>query len=459
MANTQVIRWAKAKTGPGGKVYPRLTGGRFNTIRVAFVVLTQLVFFGLPWLEWGSRQAVLFDMVEQRIYLFGLVLMPQDLVYLAALLIACALGLFAWTTLAGRLWCGNACPQTVYSEIMLWIERGVEGDRMARMKLDAGPMTARKLGLKLLKHGLMITFSLWVGFTFVAWFTPLRPLLAAGSLAEFGYWTLAWLLMYAAFTYVLAGLAREKVCQHMCPYARFQGVMFDPDTLIVSYDAARGEPRKGQTGAAAAKSSCIDCGICVQVCPVGIDIRDGLQYECIGCAACIDACDAVMDKVGAPRGLIRFSTQNAMQGQIAARPVWRRPRVLVYSVLFASIGVGMTAGLLNHSPYKLNVLRDRAFLVRETDDGWLENGYQLRVINASETAQRFELAVEGLPQARITMENPSIDVGPNAVATVYARVQAAGEGLARGSHPLHFILRPAGQSGAKVSEKASFLAD
>jgi cytochrome c oxidase accessory protein FixG len=291
------------------KIYPRAVHGWFAGWRVALVLLTQLVFYGLPWLEWNGRQAVLFDLAARKFYIFGLVLWPQDFIYLTLLLVVSALALFLFTAVAGRLWCGYACPQTVYTEIFMWIERRIEGDRGHRMKLDGEPFGPRKLVLKAVKHALWIAIAAWTGVTFVGYFTPIRELSGAVAAFALGPWETFWVLFYGLATYGNSGALREQVCKYMCPYARFQGAMFDADTLIISYDPNRGEPRGSRSRAAERRllglGDCVDCGICVQVCPTGIDIRDGLQYECIGCAACIDACNQVMDKMRYPRGLIR----------------------------------------------------------------------------------------------------------------------------------------------------------
>jgi len=327
------------------KVYPRTVKGRFSSWRWAFVWLTQLVFYGLPWLQWateqGSRQAVLFDLAARRFYLFGYVLYPQDFIYLTGLLVASALSLFLFTAVAGRLWCGFACPQTVYTEMFLWIERKVEGDRPHRIKLDAGGLTLEKMAKKSTKHVLWGGLALWTGFTFVGYFTPISELGLAFLQARMGSWEVFWVFFYAFATYGNAGFLREQVCKYMCPYARFQSAMFDKDTLIVSYDTVRGEPRgtRGRRDDLVAKGlgSCIDCTMCVQVCPTGIDIRDGLQIECIGCAACIDACDGIMDKMGYPRGLISYTTEHNLSGQ---KTHLLRPRLIGYAVaLLAMIGL------------------------------------------------------------------------------------------------------------------------
>ena len=389
-------------------IYPRAVHGVFATWRWALIIFTQVIFYGLPWLTWNGRQAVLFDLGARRFYIFDLVLWPQDFIFLTGILIISALSLFLFTAVAGRLWCGYACPQTVYTELFMWIERHIEGDRSKRMKLDREPWSARKIGIKAAKHGVWIAVALWTGITFVGYFTPIRTLIGEFFAVNLGPWETFWVLFYGFATYGNAGWMREQVCKYMCPYARFQGVMFDPDTLIITYDPSRGEPRGSRSKSvdhrAKGLGDCVDCEICVQVCPTGIDIRNGLQYECIACGACIDGCDQVMDKMGYPRGLIRYSTENAMQGKYAEEPTALRkvashvlrPRVLIYSAILGTVIAAMAVTLALRVPVKLNVLKDRANLVRETNDGWMENVYRLQIMNTSETPHQFR-AVRARP--------------------------------------------------------------
>jgi cytochrome c oxidase accessory protein FixG len=444
------------------KLYPRSVTGLFARWRWFFVFLTQLVFYGLPWLEWGQRQAVLFDLGARRFYLFGIVLYPQDFIYLTGLLVISALSLFLFTAVAGRLWCGFTCPQTVYTEIFLWIERKVEGDRSARMRLDAEPASARKLLKKGTKHFLWIALSLWTGFTFVGYFTPIQTLWAEAFTLSFGPWEWFWVNFYAIATYGNAGFLREQVCKYMCPYARFQSAMFDRDTLIVSYDAARGEPRGARSRkddlSTLALGACVDCTLCVQVCPTGIDIREGLQYECIGCAACIDVCDTVMDKMNYPRGLIRFSTQNAMAGQWSKAQLWRRvrrPRVLVYSAILLALCVGLLWSLLERTPLKVDVVRDRAALSRIVAGGKLENVYRLQIMNATEQPQRYRITASGLEGLALASES-EVDIGPAESRWVAVRLQIGYGSATPGSHAIEFNVGDvAGVS--HVSEKSIFL--
>lgn len=301
------------------KIYSRAVTGKLFTWRWIMIWITQIVFYGTPWLIWGDRQAILFDLNAHRFYIFGLVLFPQDLIYLATILIISALALFLFTAVAGRLWCGFACPQSVYTEMFMWIERKVEGDRSARIRLDSTSWTINKIYKKILKHGIWITLALWTGFTFIGYFAPIRGLFTDLLAWNLGAWQVFWFAFYSFATYGNAGFMREQVCKYMCPYARFQAVMFDKDTLIVAYDNHRGDPRGGRSRKDDAKNKglgdCIDCTLCVQVCPTGIDIRNGLQYECISCGACADVCDSVMKDMGYEPGLVKFTTENGMQNK------------------------------------------------------------------------------------------------------------------------------------------------
>ncbi|NGZ83338.1 cytochrome c oxidase accessory protein CcoG [Duganella aceris] len=397
MSEQQVISMYAARE----EIYPREAKGRYARLRWLFVWLTQLAFYGAPWLQWNGRQALLFDLGARKFYIFGLVLWPQDFIYLALLLIICAYLLFLATAVAGRVWCGFACPQTVYTEIFLWLERKIEGPRSARIALDRQPPSAAKFARKSAKHLAWGAVALWTGFTFVGYFTPIKLLgMEVFSLA-FGPWEWFWVLFYAFATYGNAGWMREQVCKYMCPYARFQSAMFDPDTLIITYDAKRGEPRGPLSKNAHGNGgSCIDCTLCVQVCPTGIDIRNGLQYECIGCAACIDACNGVMDKLGQPRGLIRYSTERALDRGYTPTEIRRRTlrtRVKVYSGILVLIVAATGAALCWRVPLKLDVIRDRGALGREVEEGMIENVYRLQIMNTSEQAHVYRIGVSGLP--------------------------------------------------------------
>ena len=444
------------------KIYPRSVSGLFSNWRWAMVVLTQLVFYGLPWLEWGQRQAILFDLGVRRFYIFGLVLYPQDFIYLTGILVISALSLFLFTAVAGRLWCGYACPQTVYTEMFLWIEKKIEGDRSARMRRDAKPLSVDKLWRKTAKHAAWLIVALWTGFTFVGYFTPIKELGVEFIQMSMSSWEVFWTFFYGFATYGNAGFMREQVCKHMCPYARFQSAMFDKDTLIVTYDEKRGEPRGARSKKADLSTlnlgSCVDCSLCVQVCPTGIDIRKGLQYECIGCGACVDVCDTVMDKVGYPRGLVKYTTQNAMaQGWTQSQTLRHvlRPRVLIYTSILGSIVLAMVVSLSMRTLFKVDVVRDRGVMARVVSAGKIENVYRLQVMNATEALQRYKITVSGLPGLVVTSEN-EVAVAATEAQWLPVRVQAPPEAAAPGSHVIQFQIDSLDSPGQLI-EKSAFL--
>lgn len=451
------------------KIYPREVLGLFVKWRWVLVWFTQIVFYGLPWLTWGDRQAVLFDLGVRRFYLFKLVLYPQDFIYLTGLLIIAAYGLFLFTAVAGRLWCGFACPQSVYTEIFMWIERRFEGDRAKRMKLDKSPLSFDKLWRKAGTQVSWIVVALWTGFTFVGYFTPIRVLTHEALTLGMGPWEMFWSLFYGFATYGNAGYMREQVCKYMCPYARFQSAMFDRDTLIVSYDTKRGEPRGSRSRKADAKSmgqgDCIDCTLCVQVCPTGIDIRKGLQYECIGCAACIDVCDTVMDKMGTPRGLIRYATLNSMDNGWGRNKMWQRvarPRVLIYTAILGVVVVAFMYSLFNRTPFRVDVVRDRGALARIVDDGFVENVYRVQLMNASEQTQRYRIGVEQLSQSSVE-GGAEIKLGPAEARWVPISVRIPPEVAARmgsGAYPMTMVieqLRQGDQAQIDLRERSTFM--
>ena len=445
------------------RIYPRAVTGWFAAWRWTLVWATQLVFYGGAWLQWNGRQAVLLDIAHRKFYIFGLVFWPQDVIYLTALLIVSALSLFLFTAVAGRLWCGYACPQTVYTEIFMWIERMVEGDRAKRMRLDAGPWGARKFGLKAAKHALWIAVGLWTGFTFVGYFTPIRDLLGEIATFQLSPWGWFWLLFYSFATYGNAGWMREQVCKYMCPYARFQSAMFDKDTMIITYDRERGEPRGSRAKNVDPKSkglgSCVDCGICVQVCPTGIDIRKGLQYECIGCAACIDGCNTVMDRMGYPRGLIRYSTTHAVDNKLSRAEMFRRafrPRILVYTSVLGAVVIAAASSILLRVPLKVDVSRDRAAISREVEGGQIENIYRLQVMNTQERAQWFDVRVEGIPGA-VVAGIPGVQLDGASSRMVPLRVRIPGGAAPTGNHNITFIVTSAEDPKLSVRERAIFV--
>ncbi len=494
------------------KVYPRDVSGPLQRLRIAAVAWLLGMFYAFPWLHWDGRQAVLFDLPARKFYVFGLTFWPQDFPFLALLLIIAALALFFFTALAGRLWCGYACPQTVWTEVFLWMERWTEGDRHKRMKLDAAPWSVDKLLRKGGKHVLWLVFALWTGFTFVGFFSPIADL--GARLVPFGWggWETFWVLFYALATWGNAGFLREQVCKYMCPYARFQSAMFDRNTLIIAYDPMRGEPRgprkrglgsvlergrgllaqtrayefvfragrhaaagdamvqaRAQAGLASdaaftaslveplqrpapeAVGDCIDCTLCVQVCPTGIDIRNGLQYDCIACGACIDACDDVMLKMGYPKGLIRYSTQNAIDGK-PTRVL--RPRIFVYGAILLALIVGWTWGVGGRSELIAEVLRDRNALYRTAGDGRIENGYTLKLINKSDRAQSYRIRIEA--GAGLALPGGMLLVPAQPQQVVSVPVVVAAPATTHGRQPLRFLIDSTDGASSETVDSSFF---
>jgi cytochrome c oxidase accessory protein FixG len=439
------------------KIYPREIDGRFSRLRKGAVLVLLGLFYGFAWLDWNGHQALLFDLPARKFHIFGLTLWPQDFLYLTLLLIVAALSLFFFTALAGRLWCGYACPQTVWTELFVWIEQWTEGSRLQRMKLDRGPWTARKLLRKGTKQLLWLALALFTGFTFVGYFTPIRSLGAQILALSLGPWQTFWVFLYSLATYGNAGFLREQVCKYMCPYARFQSAMFDKDTLIISYDEQRGEPRgarrRGSEPRSVGLGDCIDCTLCVQACPTGIDIRHGLQYECIACGACIDACDQVMDKMGTPRGLIRYTTEHALRGE---RTRVLRTRLLVYALLI-SVALGALAfSLLTRTPLILDVIRDRNALYREVHADRIENAYTLKMINLDDRPHSYRLTVSGMRGLELVAPAGEIALPSGSVNSIAARLEAP-RALAGGVHRIVLTLAAVDGSGSAVHENTRFI--
>ena len=439
------------------KIYPREIGGRFDRLsRIATITLLGL-FYAVPWLPWDERQAVLFDLPARKFYIFGLTLWPQDFPYLALLLMILAYCLFFFTAIGGRLWCGFACPQTVWTEIFIWMEQFTEGTRSQRMKLDKAPWSFNKFRRKFSKQFLWVTFSLWTGFTFVGYFTPIRELGTDIVALNVGGWTLFWGLFYGFATYGNAGYMREQVCKYMCPYARFQSAMFDKDTLIISYDEERGDPRgsRKRTDDHKAKGlgDCIDCQLCVQVCPTGIDIREGLQYECIACAACIDACDSIMDRMDYPRGLIRYTTENALNHKKSSI---FRPRILIYAAILIALLTLLVTSMATRTPLILDVIRDRNSLYREVADDVIENIYTLKIINQHSESREFDLSVTGIEGIALDGVPQPLLVPGGEVLSLPVRVRVQREN-AYGIMAIDFHIEAVDDPGVAITEDSRFL--
>lgn len=449
-----------------GKIYSRSVGGRFARLRWVMVWVTQLVFYGIPWLQWNDRQAVLFNLSSSRFYIFGLVLHPQDLIYLAILMVLAALTLFFFTAVAGRLWCGYACPQTVYTEIFLWLERVTEGDRLARMRLDQAPWGMQKIARKSGKQALWIGLSLFTGFTFVGYFTPIQALANELIALSFSPWEWFWVLFYGLATYGNAGYLREQICKQMCPYARIQSALTDMDSMVIAYDVDRGESRGSRTRAADPKAlglgDCIDCTLCVQVCPTGIDIRNGLQNECIACAACIDVCDEVMEKMNYPKGLIRYSSGKGMADKLTAnqmvKRVWR-PRVWFYSVLLLLVVSIFIGGLSTRKGFAVDVIKDRDAMARETGNGDIENIYRLQIMNTTEKMQIYTTHAQGLPGLKLVTDPvlnvPAAGIGSQTIRLTLS-AEAAQEHRGKASPIIFLVETQAEGKVVSVEEKSTF---
>jgi cytochrome c oxidase accessory protein FixG len=408
--------------------------------------------------QWRGHQAVLFDMPARKFHIFGLMFFPQDFFLLTWLLIIAAVTLFFFTSLGGRLWCGYACPQTVWTKAFVTMERWCEGDWQQRIKLDRAPWTARKLVRKAGKQILWLGFAAFTGLTFVGYFSAIRELVPSIAAASLGGWETFWILFYGFATYGNAGYMREQVCKYMCPYARFQSAMFDRNTLIISYDGARGEPRGSRSRKADPRKEglgdCVDCTVCVQACPTGIDIRNGLQLECIACAACIDACDDVMQRMHYAPGLVRYATQNSLDGK---RTRILRPLSLIYGALLLALIVGFGVAVAQRQLVAIDVIRDRNSLYRQRDDGSIENVYTIRLINKDTEAHTLRLSVSGLPNATIDSEQRAYRVGGGEVVSIPVRVRAPRQAVA-GSVEFTIIASSGDADEPRSSAAARFVA-
>jgi len=440
------------------KIYPREVHGLFAALRLSAVIVLLAIYYGLPWLRWGGRQAVLFDLPARKFYVFGLTLWPQDFLVLAFLLIIAAVSLFFFTALAGRLWCGYACPQTIWTELFIWVERVIEGDRQLQMRLDSLPRRhPARVRAKVCKHTIWILVAGFTGFTFVSYFTPALTLVNNIMDLKLGSWETFWIIFYSFATYGNAGWMREQVCTYMCPYARFQSAMFDDNTLIVSYDKSRGEPRGSRRASEDHKArglgDCIDCTLCVQVCPTGIDIRDGLQYKCISCSSCIDACNDVMDKMGYAQGLIRFTTQNVMQGEPTRL---LRPRIIVYGGILLALITSFTVTLTSRIPVGLDIIRDRNQLFRETE-GYIENVYTLKLINMDTLAHEYAIKAEGLPGLKIIKDPDPVKVESGQVYNLPVSLRTGEENLRARSNDILLTITALDNPEIKVTVRTKFL--
>ena len=439
------------------KIHPRIVLGFFTRLKALSGFILLGIYYIFPWVQWDDRQAVLFDLPARKFHLLGLTFWPQDFIYLTLLLMIAALALFFFTSLAGRLWCGFACPQTIWTDAFLWMERLVEGDRPKQLKLDKAPLSFRKFRIKATKHTLWLVFALFTGFTFVGFFVPIRELTQEVMTFNLSGWETFWILFYSLATYGNAGWLREQVCIYMCPYARFQSAMFDKDTMIIAYDEKRGEPRGSRKREADYKvqglGDCINCTMCVQVCPTGIDIRDGLQYQCISCSACVDICDEIMEKMDYPKGLIRYTTENVLMGK-PTRIL--RPRIFIYGGILLAIFIGISVAVSNRSLVQLDVIRDRNSLFRETQGGLIENVYRLRILNIDNQPHIYDVTATGIEGLQLNKDR-EIAVEPGGVMTLPVRLGVKSSQLKKRSNQIEFQLTARENSSITITEEARFL--
>lgn len=433
------------------KIHPKSVKGFWENVRVWTVWITMSIYVLLPWLNWNGKQAILFDLPGRKFHIFSITFWPQDFLLLSWLLIIAAFSLFVATALFGRAWCGFYCPQTVWTRFFMWIEEWTEGDRLQRKKLDNLPWSFDKIRKRVAKHTLWLALAFITGFTFIGYFSPVRELVGEYLNFSLGPWQMFWGLFFTAATYTNAGWMREQVCLHMCPYARFQSVMFDKDTMIVSYDTERGEPR-GKKKSETPVGDCVNCEICVQVCPTGIDIRDGLQYECISCAACIDGCNEIMDKLGRPRGLIRYTTENALEHKTVH---WFRGRTIGYTLVLSVMIIAFSYNLLNRIPLEVDVIRDRNQLYRTLPDGSIENSYTLKLANKSQAAHEYTIQIN---DPTLTYDGPtSVTLESGALKSISVHVVEPNDSEPGVNRPVFFKVKSLSEAGVVVNKESRFI--
>ena len=441
------------------QVYPKKVSGFFRRLKWAGLIVLLVIYYVVPWIRWdrgpnAPDQAVLADIANERLYFFFIEIWPQELYYLVGLLVLGAIGLFLATSLAGRVWCGYACPQTVWTDLFMWVERLIEGDRNARVRLDKSPPSANKALRKVMKHTVWLVIAAATGGAWIMYFNDAPTVVRDIFTGQASFTIYGFTALFTGTTYLLAGWAREQVCTYMCPWPRFQSAMFDEDTLIVTYERWRGEPRghhrKGDSWEG--RGDCVDCNLCVAVCPTGIDIRDGNQLECISCALCVDACNSVMARVGRPLGLITYDTERNQQNRAAGlSTIYRlvRPRTIIYSLLFLVVAGAMLWSLLFRPTLDINVLQERSPLFVALSDGDIRNGYTLKLLNKTLEARNFSLRLEGPAEAVMQVigmpgdahERVLLRAQPDSVATYRVYVTLPRNVLRSDSTPLAFVLR------------------
>ena len=444
---------------PRNRIYVRAVSGLHQLLRQRIGLVGMLAFMLLPWINYNDQQAVLFDIFNQQFTIFGLTFWPQDLTILAFIFMIAAFALFLVTTFYGRVWCGYTCPQTVWTFIFIWFEEKFEGSANQRKKLDQRPMDFDKFSRKTAKHTSWLLFSLYTAITFVGYFTPMRELIVDVVTFSVGGYALLNIIVFTLCTYGNAGWMREIMCLHICPYSRFQSAMFDKDTFTVSYDAARGESRgprgRKQDPKELGLGDCIDCNLCVQVCPTGIDIRNGLQYECINCGACIDACDGVMDKMNYPRGLISYTTERNLEASAEkTKPV--RGKLIGYSVILLVLIGALGANIAMRVPMDLDIIRDRNQLFRTNVDGLVENTYTLKVINKAQVVQSFKVEIEGLEHYEV-IGDLEFSVAPGRSHNVPLSVIIDPYDLKKPMTEFDFVLYPTADPESRLKQSSNFI--
>jgi len=454
------------------KVYPKKVAGIVRRYKWAALIGLLAIYYLAPWLRWDRGagvpdQAILIDMPNRRAYFFFIEIWPQEVYYLTVILIVAALGLFLATSLFGRIWCGFTCPQTVWTDLFMWVERLIEGDRNARMRLDKARLSTGKVARKVSKHAVWLIIAFATGGAWVLYFQNAPTFVVDFFTGQAGVGSYFFVGLFTATTYLLAGWAREQVCTYMCPWPRFQAALLDEDSLVVTYQSWRGEPRgKHKRGTSwDDRGDCIDCKACVSVCPTGIDIRDGIQLECIGCGLCIDACNDIMDKVGRPRELITFDSERNQALAAEGKPKRMRivrPRTIAYVVVLALLIGAMAIGLSSRSTLELTLAHDRSPLFVTLSDGDIRNGYEVRILNKTHEEGVYTLALDGIEGATMSIAGQATDdvveatltAQPDSIASYRVFVTVPAADLTSDRVPLNFILTDVSTGATVLGEEA-----
>lgn len=441
--------------GKQERIYPKQVSGKYRSLKWTAMAIALGIYYGTPFIRWNRGpyapdQGVLIDLPNSKAYWFGIEIWPQEVYILTGILILAAIALFFVTSLLGRVWCGYFCPQTVWTDLYIWVEQRIQGDRNARKKLREGPWTWEKIYKITITHFLWLVIAWWTAGSFVLYFNDAPSLVMDFFIFNVSPTVLYFIAGLTFSTYLMAGFAREQVCTYMCPYARFQSAMFDKDTLVIGYDVQRGEPRgKHKAGTSwENRGHCIDCTACVQVCPTGIDIRNGLQMECIACGLCVDACNNIMDKVNLPRGLIRYDTSHHMEAEektSATKFRFLRPRTYYYAAVMLLVSGLMIYALVTRPLTELHVLHERNPLFVQLSDGQIRNSYTIKVLNKIHYPQSYHITVRNLENAKIEVkaagsaDKDALPVAPDSVATYHVLVSS--DALPAEPRPLTFVLQ------------------